>query len=60
MANGGVIPTEEGYPDYRLLVENCGRRVRRDRLAEFDRLMAEGGIDAVVKALAVQQGDNYG
>jgi hypothetical protein len=49
MAASGVTPTKEGEAGKE--VPTPLYRARKERVAEFDRLMAEGGIDAVVKAL---------
>jgi hypothetical protein len=49
MTSGGVIPTEEGETGHE--VPAAVYRARKERIAEHARLMQEGDIDAVVKAL---------
>lgn len=51
MSSTGVIPTEEGEVISRSVARRLMATASKERLAEFDRLMAEGGIDAVVEAL---------
>jgi hypothetical protein len=51
MPSVGIMPGEEGGgPAF----ANIPERVPPERLAEFDRLMAEGGTAALIKALEAE------